>query len=265
MPLFKLSKINSFFKKKSVSKNNIFNISKHNKKNKKNKHLITFAPHFEKKITNEQISSFWDRYLSNGFKELIKTRLVNKKTNHISQYNPQIMIFPFSPSVGVTVRILSFNSHIIYIKRYKALSKYFKNKKLKHSKIVLVDILSSKKLNNLYYGLVERVFPSLTIHDLEIILKEQSVFFRPEDVYYNRYSSSFINKLKDNKISSVLLLKHLKRATNELYKNSKIIENFDEANNNVVILDYNKLKGTFKFGLIDFYGRGTSNFFSNIK
>ncbi len=260
MPLFKLSKINSFFKKKSTSKNNNSNISK---LNIKNKHLITFAPHFEKKITSEQISNFWNRYLSNGFKELLKTRLANKKTNHISQYNSKMKILPFSSSVGVTVRILDFISHAKYIKRYEILSKYFKNKKLRYSKVVLVDLLSSRKLNDLHYGVVERVFPSLTINDLEIILKEHTVF-RPEDVYYNRYSSSFINKLKVNEINPALLLKHLKRATKELYKNSKIIENFDTANNNIVILDYNKSKGKFKFGLIDFYGSGTSSFRKDI-
>ncbi len=102
---------------------------------------------------------------------------------------------------------------------------------------------------------MERIIPSISVSDLKVYLDRSSTT--------NRFQESFVKKLKGidtnsfrNKIN--IAYAELKEELNNISKLSRV--NIDKAPNNVIIIDYNKDTNRFKFGLIDFMGKGSESF-----
>jgi hypothetical protein len=221
---------------------------------------VTFAPNFEKKLTNKQKQDFWNRYFSQESKQFIEKRKIDKKPVSISEYNKEMIIFKASPTVLATVRNkfpVQFKDYLLY---YLRLKKHlpFLNKKLTCCQIVLCDLLSIYSGNRKKY-ILERVFPSISVFDFLYYgklpklsgQKRNSPSFQ-EALEKNRFFPSFIKNLEKNKINLEKFERDLNVATYEFEKVFQPVT--DSSLNNLIILDYNKITGKFKFGLIDYIG-----------
>jgi hypothetical protein len=220
---------------------------------------ISFVPIEKKKISKERIDAFWKNYFSGNFRDSHLNRILfNGKTDYISSYNNLIKVFPITPTTLVTIRRVVATSYNAFKKDYFLLKRKISKIKLKYSKIELVEIISSRrKAGTYFYYTMERVFPSISINDLEFILRNQSKLTKEGIIKRNRYAPSFLKEIENKKINKEKMLNDLERAYTE-FKNSKLLRYCDASSNNIIILDYNPEKSTFKFGLIDFSYKSTS-------
>ncbi len=218
----------------------------------KNAFKTSFVPIEKKKISKARIDAFWNNYFSGKFKDLHFKRAVSGKPDYISSYNSSIKVFPITPTTVVTIRKVTSNSYDAFKSEFFLLKRKIAKTKLKYSKIELVDIVSSRKKpkSDVYYTM-ERVFPSISIHDFGFILKNISKLTKDAIIKKNRYAPSFLKAIEDKKINQEKMLKDLERAHSE-FENSQLSRYCDASLNNFIILDYNPEKSTFKFGLIDF-------------
>jgi len=116
------------------------------------------------------------------------------------------------------------------------------------------DIIDYKKTKDNYY-IMERIIPSISIQDFETYLITRKL--------ENRFQSSFVKNLKGINTNSFItnLDVAYKELREELYNIYRLSEmTIDKAKNNVIIIDYNKETGKFKFGLIDFFGIRSRSF-----
>jgi hypothetical protein len=98
---------------------------------------------------------------------------------------------------------------------------------------------------------MERIIPSISVIDLKVYLGH--------NWNTNRFQKSFVKKLKG--IDTNSFRNKINIAYAKLNNISKLSEvNINKAPNNVIIIDYNKNTNKFKFGLIDFMGKGSESF-----
>jgi len=208
-----------------------------------NKPKINFASYPEKKVNKKYIDSFWEKYFDGTLKRSIHKRIDN---NTISSYNPNVKIFPLSPTVAVTIRKIKNG------KRYLELNEYFKNKlnnkKLKYSEIVISDIIDYKVKGRDYF-LMERIIPGASVADvLNYKLYNRTAFL-------NRFNNSFLKIVQkmDKKTLDKMYI-NLEKAINELkitIRENEKEHKIDNSKGNIIIIDYNPNNGKFKLGLID--------------
>ncbi|MDD3178066.1 MAG: hypothetical protein PHR26_00945 [Candidatus ainarchaeum sp.] len=211
---------------------------------------ITFASYPKKEVAIKYVDAFWKRYFDGSLEKSLSKR----KDNHfISNYNPNVKIFPISPTVSVTVRKMNLIDVRPYFEIHKYYKEKFKNANFKYSKFVLTDIIDYKKKGDFYYVL-ERIVPSISVYDFYV-----SDF---KGFKENRFSKSFQKSLE--KVDLLKMKEDLGPALNELKhfinNNSKFKFRLDNSNNNIIIIDYNPETHKFKFGLIDFAGMSSKSF-----
>jgi len=218
---------------------------------KKKTNSIVFASYPKKVVDKKYINSLWTKYFNGTLEDLIYKR---KDISYISRYNKNVKIIPLSPTIAVTIRKCSIHVGENYLKTATFFKKKLVNLKLKHSEVLLADIVDYKKIKNNYY-IMERIIPSISVSDLKVYLDRSSTT--------NRFQESFVKKLKGIDTNSFrnninIAYAELKEELNNISKLSGI--NIDKAPNNVIIIDYNKDINRFKFGLIDFMGKGSESF-----
>ncbi len=233
-------------------KKKITNLSKKviKKPDSTSKKGINFFISKESKVSKERLASFWENYTLGKFSEFFIKRRALNKSNYISRYNRQIFVFPITPTMTGTIRKISTTKRR-FLKNYIAARNFLKKIPLKHSEISLVKIIDIKEIKNATYVL-EQISPSISCHDLSLILNENKYITTPV-LSQNRYASSFFRKLEENKISHKSFLSDLNRAVSEIYMvESKHFHDFDFASNNLIIKEYNPKTHKFKFVFIDF-------------
>lgn len=223
--------------------------------NKKTTHQVkplVFIPPLEKPISKAQISSFWKSYFSGKLLQFVLNRTNKQKPTNISVYNSNVFVFPISKTSLVNVRIMNdLLTSTFFKSRYFYLKDVCPKLKLKRSKVVVSEILDIRKQNKKEH-ILERVFPSISIFDFDRIYERN---IKKEDLSkVNRYAPSFINSLRKNDVSLTSFNKDLKKAYKELILNKQLAGYTDLLENNIIILGYDKTNGSFKFGLIDYYG-----------
>lgn len=221
--------------------------------------VIIFTPNFVKEISKEKISLFWKRYFSGQKKVLVNKREKKGKTAFISKYNEKVIILPVTSSVAGVVRKLPLKEYITYKKKYFFLKDILANTQFKFSQVLLSEVLSFKEKGDFGY-ILERVFPSISFKDYIKMYDVLEQKFVSENININRYASSFLKTLKENKIDPLKFYADVLRAHEEIEYTKSIDNHFDTSINNFIILGYNKETGKVKFGFIDICGRNSKSF-----
>jgi hypothetical protein len=234
-------------------------------KRKPKQNNIVFASYPKKKVDRRYIDAFWKRYFN---KKLEDATLKRKDRAMITTSKPDMIIFPLSPTVAVTIRNISYNSVSFnikgirfysgkdYLELKKTIDKIIKENKLKFSEVVLADIIDYKIKDGNYY-IMERIIPSITVNNFLYYLKYNTLNIFSN----NRYNNSFIRTI--SKLDKEFLVKmhnNLNKALNELKQSPINIKKLDLNNNNTIIIDYNPNTEKFKFGLIDLIGSKSKSF-----
>lgn len=212
---------------------------------------LIFTPYFKKKVNPKYIDAFWKDYFSGIIEKRTFNRFLNSKLNYIGSYNSSLILFRITPTVVGTVRKFSIKDFPKYKMLYSRLKKDFSEIKLKKSEVVLVDVLSIQK-DGRYFYVLERVFPSISVLNFEFFLKHT---FSTNLNKENRFFRSFLKTFRESGLSQKSFHTKLKKAFFEFKKHKKIKRygnSIDIAENNLIILGYDKKKDKFRFGFIDF-------------
>ncbi len=216
------------------------------------------SPIYSKEVPKEAIDHFFEKLENGTLNKFYEDRAKDpKKSKNIKEWInkgkiiPEVprIVFPITPSVLGTVRILSKGYLTAYLKSatafYRTVGEY-KNK-FNSFEIQPINILGIQKLKTGKYALLEKVYPAMSIAD--------HLFFSKEEL--NRYYKSTIRFFGNE--NSKLTAEHkdkLRIAYNE-YKH-KFYKTADIAEGNVLVLDYNPGTKKFLFGPIDFVGQSPS-------
>jgi hypothetical protein len=216
---------------------------------------ITFAPHFEKTITEEQKQVFWKKYFSQESRQFIEKRKDAKKPVYISNYNKKMLIFKVTPTVLATVRKFKIDKFKIYQEALNNLKQRQKviSSQLKNLDIKIVENISMYQKGKYVYVL-ERIFPSISVTDLVKAVNNNYTLKQQKQI--NRFLPSFLKKLSENNISKKDFLKEVMSNIGKLHH---FLGYADIAPNNVIILGYDFKNKILKIGLIDIFGKNSTS------
>ncbi|MEI8364547.1 MAG: hypothetical protein WCF78_03765, partial [archaeon] len=138
------------------------------------------SPIYDKKVPQAAVDKCFENLENRTIKKFLEERIKDPKRNKSKPeqwiINGEItptkhrIVFPVTKSVLGTARIFNKNDLNIYLKLATKVYKIVKNhkNKFKHFEIQPINILGIKELNTGKYGVLEKVYPSMSLSDLSM-------------------------------------------------------------------------------------------------